>query len=346
MTPRLQEPAIRQRKRRSGGGAAMTFEEMLDQAIALLQRRGRVSYRALKRQFQLDDDYLEDLKTEIIKAQRLAVDEDGEVLVWVRDPAIAPPPTPRSSRVRAASRLASTAPRRWWLPLIGLPILAVIGVMILVQTQRSQPPPSMPATAAKASSPLTRTVIERTPGMIVYAYETAQGETVKEYENAPGTVVERRIYRPAPAACAYVQSLGLKTEGYWREESHPLFSCSSPYKEVGIVADPDGLGLKNNLAYYVSGDAEQMHEMRLVLNVNQRREAKQAHQELLRTAQVLTQQALNRPLPKAVERALVAGKPWQGAIKDATIEIIRFNGPTGEGYDLKFLVRPTGQTRQ
>jgi class 3 adenylate cyclase/tetratricopeptide (TPR) repeat protein len=60
----------------------MTFEELLDQAIAMLERRGRVSYRALKRQFQLDDDVLEDLTVEIIKAQRLAVDEDGEVLVW------------------------------------------------------------------------------------------------------------------------------------------------------------------------------------------------------------------------------------------------------------------------
>jgi hypothetical protein len=29
----------------------MTFEEPLDQAIALLQRRGRVTYRTLKRQF-------------------------------------------------------------------------------------------------------------------------------------------------------------------------------------------------------------------------------------------------------------------------------------------------------
>jgi hypothetical protein len=30
----------------------------------------------------LDDEAVEDLKTEIIKAQRLAVDEDGDVLVW------------------------------------------------------------------------------------------------------------------------------------------------------------------------------------------------------------------------------------------------------------------------
>ena len=49
----------------------MTFEEILDQAIALLQRRGRVSYRALKRQFQLEDDYLEDLKTEMHQSPTL-----------------------------------------------------------------------------------------------------------------------------------------------------------------------------------------------------------------------------------------------------------------------------------
>ena len=41
-----------------------------------------MSYRALKRQFGLDDDYLEDLKAEIIDAKQLALDEEGKVLVW------------------------------------------------------------------------------------------------------------------------------------------------------------------------------------------------------------------------------------------------------------------------
>jgi len=68
----------------------MTFEELLDQAIDLLQRRGRVTYRTLKRQFQLDDDVLDDLKEELIYGQRLAVDEDGRVLVWTGG-ASAPP---------------------------------------------------------------------------------------------------------------------------------------------------------------------------------------------------------------------------------------------------------------
>jgi class 3 adenylate cyclase/tetratricopeptide (TPR) repeat protein len=80
----------------------MTFEELLDQAIAMLERRGRVTYRALKRQFQLDDDVLEDLTVEIIKAQRLAVDEDGEVLVWTGTVASAgSSPAPTQEPVRA-----------------------------------------------------------------------------------------------------------------------------------------------------------------------------------------------------------------------------------------------------
>src|SRR2546428_6656046 len=60
----------------------MDFEEIRDQAIAMLQRRGRVTYRALKRQFNLDDAFLDDLKEELTAGQQLAVDEEGKVLVW------------------------------------------------------------------------------------------------------------------------------------------------------------------------------------------------------------------------------------------------------------------------
>src|SRR5882724_11525414 len=72
----------------------MTFEEVLDQAIEMLRRRGRVTYRALQRQFGLDDAYLVDLKAEIIEAQRLAVDENGTVLVWTGGADPAPPSMP------------------------------------------------------------------------------------------------------------------------------------------------------------------------------------------------------------------------------------------------------------
>ena len=50
-----------------------------------------MTYRALKREFQVDDAFLEDLKAEIITAQRLAVDEQGAVLVWVEEEPGTPP---------------------------------------------------------------------------------------------------------------------------------------------------------------------------------------------------------------------------------------------------------------
>jgi hypothetical protein len=60
----------------------MTFDEILTQVLELLQRQKRVSYRALKVRFNLDDEYLEALKEEIIDAQQLAVDENCRILVW------------------------------------------------------------------------------------------------------------------------------------------------------------------------------------------------------------------------------------------------------------------------
>src|SRR5262249_30378815 len=63
----------------------MTYDEVLSQVQALLQREQRLSYRGLKRRFALDDEYLEDLKEELIGAKRLATDEDGRFLVWTGD---------------------------------------------------------------------------------------------------------------------------------------------------------------------------------------------------------------------------------------------------------------------
>ena len=60
----------------------MTFDEILVQVQVLLQQTKRVSYRGLKRRFTLDDEYLEDLKEELIDAKKIATDEDGRFLVW------------------------------------------------------------------------------------------------------------------------------------------------------------------------------------------------------------------------------------------------------------------------
>jgi predicted ATPase len=65
----------------------VSFERIIDAAIDLLRRRQRITYRALQREFALDDGALADLADELIRGQRLAYDEDGAVLVWSGTPA-------------------------------------------------------------------------------------------------------------------------------------------------------------------------------------------------------------------------------------------------------------------
>ena len=92
----------------------MDFVTVLDQVIALLRQRGRLTYRTLQRQFQLDDEALEDLKLELITGQRLAVDDEGTVLVWTGDTATpVSPAVPRRVKklMRPRTCSISGAPR-------------------------------------------------------------------------------------------------------------------------------------------------------------------------------------------------------------------------------------------
>src|SRR5262249_10619548 len=90
----------------------MTFDELLAQVIALLQREERVSYRALKRRFTLDDEYLEDVKAELIQAKRLARDEEGAVLIWVGNEPRATAVVGGAAPAAAGSEAQTSTPER------------------------------------------------------------------------------------------------------------------------------------------------------------------------------------------------------------------------------------------
>src|SRR5215510_13122396 len=104
----------------------MTFEEILDQALAMVQRRGRVTYRTLKLQFALDDEQLATLKDELLYSQPHVVDDAGRGLLWTgarERPTDSPPSAPAATSasppgqptlgaLQPAERTASDAERR------------------------------------------------------------------------------------------------------------------------------------------------------------------------------------------------------------------------------------------
>src|SRR5262245_34877319 len=103
----VEKPSVQRQRQKEG--EEMTFDDLLAQVLTLLQQQGRISYGALKRRFGLDDAYLDDLKAELIDALRLAVDEDGGVLVWTGT-ADAPPVLPSASSLSPARQDVSSPP--------------------------------------------------------------------------------------------------------------------------------------------------------------------------------------------------------------------------------------------
>jgi len=88
----------------------MDFYAILDQVVALLRQRQRVTYRALKRQFALDDDALADLTTELLYAHPQVRDDAGQGLLWTGEPAPASAAAPSGVAPPQQAPLAYTPP--------------------------------------------------------------------------------------------------------------------------------------------------------------------------------------------------------------------------------------------
>jgi class 3 adenylate cyclase/predicted ATPase len=167
----------------------MDFYEVFERVVDLLRRQGRVSYRALKRQFALDDDYLEDLKAELIAAKRLAVDEQGTVLVWIGEATTPAPPDQDQGRAPLASADTRTAQP---------PISAPDQSATLHGQPDSQPAPAVP----RAAEPLAPTAERRQLTVLfcdlVDSTHLARRfdpedwrEIVRAYQEACATVIQR-----------------------------------------------------------------------------------------------------------------------------------------------------------
>jgi hypothetical protein len=105
----------------------------------------------------------------------------------------------------------------------------------------------------------------------------------------------------------------------WKSYYGDVYTCTSPYKELGSFGPTWAPALKNNLACHVEGTATTVRQLNLVVNVNNRAEAKKAHAELLNAAEVLVKKSLNKPLPTNIHDAITKGKNVSSRIGDVTV---------------------------
>ena len=75
------------------GEAVMTFYDLLEQVLALLQRHHRLSYRALKLQFPLLDPACIDAIRDELLFQGVARDAEGQGLIWLGRTSVVPQAT-------------------------------------------------------------------------------------------------------------------------------------------------------------------------------------------------------------------------------------------------------------
>lgn len=87
------------------------FHAVLPVLTELLQREGRITYRELKHIFGLNDVLMEEIR-KALALKRLAVDEDGEVLVWTGEtqPAVQPAMPISQSATEVTVELESKTP--------------------------------------------------------------------------------------------------------------------------------------------------------------------------------------------------------------------------------------------
>src|SRR5262245_16505583 len=88
----------------------MDLYAILDQVLDLLRQRQRVTYRALKVQFHLEDEALEALKDELLYAHPEVRDDAGRGLIWTGAPGTAASAASAPAATPAQEPLAYTPP--------------------------------------------------------------------------------------------------------------------------------------------------------------------------------------------------------------------------------------------
>jgi len=131
--------------------------------------------------------------------------------------------------------------------------------------------------------------------------------------------------------CGFLSKSGLST-GIWKDNYG--YGCNSPYKQLG-----SGSPLANNIAYYVDGNRTKVEQAKLVININNSSSASATHLELLKASEVLSKKLSGQKLPQSLANAIKEGKAITQNIDKTLVEVVRFDWPTGRGYEVKVIFK-------
>ncbi|WP_256601028.1 DUF6030 family protein [Pseudomonas sp. RIT412] len=143
------------------------------------------------------------------------------------------------------------------------------------------------------------------------------------------------VAQPSPeVVCQYLADSGLKGRRWVADYGDGTSGCASDYKDIG-----KGSPLANNLAYYVTGEGRQVHQVKLVVNYNQPKSGSAATSALIAASQKLALKALGAKLPESVSSLIKAGRPGLQKLGSGEVEVSRDDWPTGKGYEIHVTMR-------
>lgn len=144
---------------------------------------------------------------------------------------------------------------------------------------------------------------------------------------------------PIPAACNYLSSMNGYTPNEYKSSSPDGndYLCGTPYKNIG---KPSNALLSNNIAYYVSGSkADVADTIKIIVNINQPKNVKQAREELSKAVNQLFLSAFEKSAPEKIINKISSGKDgsWTYGAHVITFKKIKWQG--GKGFEYNFTLR-------
>lgn len=232
--------------------------------------------------------------------------------------------------VRWDPQEAMTAPKKNGVAGLGIGLIlvfAIVGVVSAVLLTGGKPTSRAESTAEQ--EPVKATSINEV--------EAPEAETTPKEDSvsplAAAAVVTGLSAVDISAAKGFLEELGLRPPA-WQKLYGDTYGCSSPYKELG-----EGFPLPNNIAYYLTGNREQISELKIVLNVNAAAKRDAAHVEFAKAAALLYESAVGTKPNENFSKTMTAGNNVSGTAAGYGFELNRIVWPTGKGYELQFIIR-------